>query len=370
MIGFLYRRYRKVRRWFLNLVGGEATPAPAVVVESIDVQAAPNDDVADQTHESAVVTWYADASPQDPATHDEGAATPSEDEPVVAMEERKPTATEEAGLPFDLWRLLTPPRYLNESAIRALCHNAYLGDGVAVCRVLGRYRMFVDTSDIGLSTLLLLDGFWEMWVTEAIFQLVQPGMTVIDVGANLGYYTMLTADLVGETGRTIAVEPNPHLATLLRRSVSINGYADRTTVHQCALGERDGNAGLIVPPGEPKNAYLAPAGTAGGVNVPVRRLDEIEGALDADFIKIDVEGAEEMVWRGMAGILAQDRPLTIVLEFTPGRYADAARFLDEILSAGFDLNIVDHYAGVIPISRADVLTGPPTEDQMLVLVRA
>lgn len=288
---------------------------------------------------------------------------------VAAAEERQPTPVELAGMAFDIWRLLTPPRHLNEAAIRALCRSIYLGDGVAVCRVLGRYRMFVDTNDIGLSTLLLLDGFWEIWVTEAMLSLVRPGMTAIDVGANLGYFTMLLGDLVGDEGRTIAVEPNPALASLLRRSISINGYAARTTLHECALGDRPGNAGLIIPAGEPKNAYLAPVGVAGGVNVPVRRLDAIEGALDADFIKIDVEGAEEAVWRGMAGILDRGRPLTIVLEFTPGRYADPARFLDEILASGFELRIIDHEAGIIPISRSAVLTAPSSVDQMLVLTR-
>jgi FkbM family methyltransferase len=288
---------------------------------------------------------------------------------VVTVRERQPTPVEMAGMAFDLWRLQTAPRHLNEAAIRALCRSVYLGGGVAVCRVLGRYRMFVDTNDIGLSTLLLLDGFWEIWVTEAMLSLVRPGMTAIDVGANLGYFTMLLGDLVGDEGRTIAVEPNPHLASLLRRSVSINGYAARTALHESALGDRPGNAGLIIPAGEPKNAYLAPVGMAGGVNVPVRRLDEIEGALDADFIKIDVEGAEEAVWRGMAGILARNRPLTIVLEFTPGRYADPARFLDEILASGFDLRIIDHQAGIVPISRSEVLAAPPAVDQMLVLMR-
>jgi FkbM family methyltransferase len=286
-----------------------------------------------------------------------------------ATPEREATAIEQAGQRFDIWRLLHPPRHLNEAAIRASCRSTYLGDGVAVCRVLGRYPLFVDTRDVGLSTLLLVDGFWEMWVTEAMLRLVRPGMTAIDVGANVGYFTMLMADLVDTGGRTIAIEPNPDLVSRLRRSVSINGFAARTAVHDCALGDRQGNAGLIVPPGEPKNGYLAPIGVAGGVNVPVRRLDEIDGALEADFIKIDVEGAEEAVWRGMAGIIAANRPLTIVLEFTPGRYADPARFLDEILAGGFDLRVIDPLAGVIPISRAAVLSGPPAVDQMLVLVR-
>ncbi len=73
--------------------------------------------------------------------------------------------------------------------MRALCESAYLGDETALCRVLGRYKMFVDTSDNSLSPHLMLDGYWEMWLTEALARAIRPGMTVVDVGANLGYFT-------------------------------------------------------------------------------------------------------------------------------------------------------------------------------------
>lgn len=280
---------------------------------------------------------------------------------------RIPTALEDAGQFYDIWNLRTPPRHLNEAAIRALCRNAYLGGDLSVCRVLGRYRMFIDTNDVGLSTFLLLDGYWEMWTTEAMLQFIRQGMTVIDVGANLGYFTMLMADLTGPSGKVLAIEPNPQMASRLRRSAFVNGFAPHTVIHEIAAGDQDGMSGLTIPIGEPKNAHLSPAGS--GIDVPIRRIDQLPEAVDADFIKIDVEGAEEAVWRGMAGILSRNRPLTVMLEFTPGRYADAAGFLDSILAHGFALMTVDYNAGVVATSRAAVLAGNPAEDQMLVLVR-
>jgi hypothetical protein len=101
-------------------------------------------------------------------------------------------------------------RTLNEATIRSLCHSAYLGDNTALCRVLGRYKMYVDSQDFGLSPHLMLDGYWEMWVTEALVSLVRPGMVVADIGANLGYYALLLADLVGDAGMVHAFELTPH----------------------------------------------------------------------------------------------------------------------------------------------------------------
>ena len=279
-------------------------------------------------------------------------------------------ADEQNGALFDLRKLLEPRRHANEAIIRGLCRNAYLGNDTSLCRVLGRYKMFVDTNDIGMTSHLLLDGFWEMWLTEAMPRHVRAGMTLIDAGANLGYFTLLMADLCGPSGRVLAFEPNPAIAARLRRTLAVNGYDRNTTLHEFALGAAEGEASLVIPANEPKNSYTMPPypGMDAPV-VPVRRLDGIPGALDADLIKIDVEGAEESLLRGMTGILERSRPLTIFLEFTPGRYVDPAAFLDSILHYGFGLAIVDFRKGVVPIRREKVLAGPPGEDQMLVFTR-
>lgn len=270
---------------------------------------------------------------------------------------------------FDLGQLSPASRYRNEGVIRSLCANAYLGDDRSLCRVLGRYKMFVDTRDIGMSSHLLLEGYWEMWVTEAMCRHVRAGMTVLDIGANLGYFSLLLADLVGPDGYVHAFEPNARMASRLRQTLDVNGYTGRTTLHELALGDHDGEVTLLVPENEPKNGFIAPPDVAGGVTVPLRRLDGVSGIDAVDFIKIDVEGAEEGLWRGMDGLLRGDRPLTIFLEFTPGRYADAGAFLDEILRYGFQLAIIDLARGIIPTDRAIVLAANAIEDQMLVLSR-
>lgn len=277
---------------------------------------------------------------------------------------------------FHLDHLLTLPRQRNEAVIRELCTNAYLGGKRSLCRVLGRYKMIIDTTDVGLSSHLLLDGYWEMWLTELLVELVKPGMKVVDVGANLGYFSLLMADLVGASGQVHAFEPNIELARRMTQSLALNGFSGIATVHEQALADAEADVVLIVPADEPKNGHLLPADHPAATDDAVethfmrtRRLDSYAELHDADLIKIDADTSEMTIWHGMSGILEQGRPLTIVLEFARMRYADPGAFIDQIVSEGFSLSVITLEKGVQPIDRAGILAASPTEDVMLLLVR-
>jgi len=263
-------------------------------------------------------------------------------------------------------------RQFSEAAIRARAHTAYLGDHTALCRILGRYKLYADTRDIGLASHLMLDGYWEMWVTEAITELVSPGMHVADIGANLGYYSLLLADLIGPTGKVSCFEPNPRLAHLLGNSLAVNGMSN-AQVNRVALGGEHGEqVVLVVPPGEPKNGYVIPYVEPlpeNGVAVATARLDADVAWSDIEFAKIDVEGAEEQVWEGMKGLLEGASLKTIVLEFAPCRYSDPQGFIEKLLEPGFKLARIDFWAGIVDTTAAEVLAGDPHADVMLVLRR-
>lgn len=261
----------------------------------------------------------------------------------------------------------------NETAIRKLCHSAYMGDHTALCRVLGRYKMYVDTRDIGIAPHLMLDGYWEMWVTEALVSLARKGMVVADIGANLGYFSLILADIVGPDGKVHAFEPNPRMTGLLHRSLSINGFSQRVDVHQLALGtECEGEVALIVPPEDPKNAYIVPMVEdlpENGVAVPLARLD---GRLDwstIELIKVDVEGAEQLVWAGAQGLLDSGALKVVVLEFAAARYHDPEGFLRTLMAPGFSLAYIHVKRGIVDITPAKLLEHDPHVDIMLVLRR-
>jgi FkbM family methyltransferase len=270
---------------------------------------------------------------------------------------------------MSLRMLRATPREAREAAVRRLCATAAMGDGATLCRVLGRYKMFVDDQDFGLAPNLMLDGYWESWMTEAVLTRAADGMIAVDVGANVGYFTLLLADCVGAAGHVHAFEPNGRIRDLAARSLALNGLAARVTLHARPLGARSGDAvRLVVPANQPMNGHLAPAD---GAAPPLRTitLDDALGGGRVDIVKIDAEGAEYDIWRGMRTIVARGEPMTILLEFTPSRYADPAGFLAELEGAGFALSRIDPRRGVARVSAQAVLRAPATLDQMLALVR-
>lgn len=262
-------------------------------------------------------------------------------------------------------------RTANEAAIRSLCASAYLGDGRALVRVLGRYKMFVDTRDVDIGAHLLLDGFWEMWVTELLPQLIRPGAVCVDVGAHVGYYTLQMADLAGPRGSVHAFEPNPALRRMLDDSVRVNGFAEQVRSHGDPVFDAVGLAAeLVVTVTQPSGAHvrILPEGDP-AATLRTCRLDCVPGLDRADFVKIDAESSEEAIWRGMRGLFDQRRPMTVLLEFASVRYADPGGFLAAIAGEGFALHRIDPDRGLCRADAADILRAPPGREQMLVLIR-
>ena len=287
-------------------------------------------------------------------------------------------AIDEAGR-FRLGRLRDSRlRPANLRAIRALCHNAYLGDSRSLCRVLGRSTLLVDTRDRALAPHLLMNGIWEMHITECLARLVKPEMTVVDAGANYGYFALLAAGLVGPGGRVLAVEANPAVADLLETSLELNGMRERSRVHRAALG--DSSAGVlpfVVDPRRPMNAHLLrPKEERGAlpeghvlVEVPVTRLDDLVAPGErVDVMKVDIERAEEPFWAGARRVLTENAQIQVLLEVRAGRYRDPAAFFGRIREDGFVLRVVTK-AGAIEDVSVDALLRSRAAHEMLYLSR-
>jgi len=265
--------------------------------------------------------------------------------------------------------LLTLDRWALERRSRALAQTAFLGNQLTLCRVIGRYKLYVPTTDIGFGAHVMMDGVWEPWLTVFMASRIKPGMNVVDAGANHGYYTVLFADLVQTTGRVAAIEPNPSTAKLLRQTVVVNGFDSRVEVIEKALTAADDEALVFFAPGqEPKNARLMNADFAGFpemVTVTGARLDTLLAHWPRlDFMKVDVEGAEEPMLAGAWAIISRDRP-ELLLEFNGKRCMDPAGLLDRLEALYGMARAVGFDSDPKPVSRAALLSPDNDEDWLL-----
>lgn len=161
-------------------------------------------------------------------------------------------------------------------------------------------------------------GAYERLETQLVAELLRTGMTVVDVGANVGYYTALAASRVGSTGRIFAIEPDARAFAGLEKLVSRNHIPARA--FNFGLGEKSGEEHLYLSPDNRNNTptMIAEDGFAPRATVPIRRLDDCldEWRVDqVDLLKIDVEGWEPRVFKGASQALASGRIKAILCEF-------------------------------------------------------
>lgn len=191
---------------------------------------------------------------------------------------------------------------------------------------------------------------YEPLETDVVRRHVRPGHHILDLGANIGYFTLLCARLVGETGRVTSFEPSPENFELLRKNVAENKYTN-TVLMRKGVSDTTETVRLYQPLRSMGHHSLA-ASDAGEpyVEIETIRLDEF---IDdrVDFIKIDVEGAELKAMQGASGILAANRNIVIMTEYNPVALVrfgtppeDYLRFLRD---HGFTFQDIDRNAGAV-----------------------
>lgn len=255
-----------------------------------------------------------------------------------------------------------------EIEIRNRVQVVPVSHGLNLVRVLGHFKMLLSQADRGFACHVMLDGYWEIWLTKFLAARTRSGMRAVDIGANFGYYTLLMGAAVGAAGEVLAVEPNPATAEVLRQNVLLNGLNGHVEVHETALGARDGETvTLFTPSGEPKNSLIVNAVPHGGSVDEVRSttLGTILGQRSIDLVKIDAEGAEADILIGMMDILRRDRPL-MVLEFNAARYPHPRAVLAGVLDIYGKMGALGFDAVVRRVDVETVLTTKVGEDWMLV----
>lgn len=218
-----------------------------------------------------------------------------------------------------------------------------------IARQMSSYWICVDPFDKGYTPHAMNDGYWEAWITLWMSQNVQPSSLCVDVGANFGFYTFFLAQ---HGCKVIGFEPAQRCVDLLNKGNELNGSLDRVTIEHCAVTDgKQKKVRLWEVAGHLMNTTIdAPAAlTENYFDVEAISLDRYFAKKNAlknniSFIKIDAEGSEHLIWKGMQKLLHDNPSCVVLMEFVPGHYPNMGKdFFNELLESR-KVSYVD-YAG-------------------------
>ncbi len=223
----------------------------------------------------------------------------------------------------------------------------------------------MDPLDTGVASSIMFFGMAEPHVTEVFRKITRPGMTILDIGANIGWYTLLGANLVGPSGKVISVEPEPRNFNMLAESVKMNNLRNVRLINAC-ISQSSGKVKLYLSAtNQGGHSIIYP--TDHYVESDAVTIDQIlkqEGKVD--ILKIDAESAEPLIFEGGTSLLKQNFRLHILMEYSPLAWKGYEDLLS-MLFAEFRVFKIRYSPFLLKRIRRDRL--PNTRQCMLYLVR-
>lgn len=233
--------------------------------------------------------------------------------------------------------------------------SSYLGSGIALTYLADGTPILVNSNDIGCPLPLLVGGRWEENNTMVLLSFVEPETVFLDIGANVGFFSMLVARRLAGSGHVYAFEPHPGLVELLRKNLFLNQFDKFATCFPLALSDQNGTAALYYPTGHLGGGRIVDDATVPPENLitsDMRRLDDLLGpAFSCDLVKIDVEGHELGVLRGMRRIVENSPCIKILFEKLEPDTGEDSQLEGFFRECGFDLYGVEDDASLSPLRR-------------------
>ena len=205
-------------------------------------------------------------------------------------------------------------------------------------KTVGNHEMLLDKKDQGISRVLIKKSNSRKWPREPEFmdiitEELTEGMVAFDLGANIGYITLIMADKVGESGHVYAVEPDPRNFAILQKNIQLNNYSERISTYQQAISNKNGTCRFFLSSSSNLGSLHATNNTEEAIDVKVQTGDTFfSDKLHPDFIKMDIEGAEVEAIEGMLKILEKKRGVVkILMEIHPMYYNPEDSFKQQLI---------------------------------------
>src|SRR5574343_315467 len=242
---------------------------------------------------------------------------------------------------YNTYALLIKIPYLNELIIWVI--RRYIPESIRI----GDCVFFLDQNDIAVSGSLAF-GVFEKFESNLFANSIEAGMNIVDIGAHIGYYSVIAARKTGNDGKVFSFEPENRNYSLLRKNIESNRLDNVVTV-KSALSDAAGKRNLYLNQlNRGNNSFLE--GELNNIKIVVD-TDTLDSFMDncgnppINIIKIDVEGAESMVLRGMKRTLERNKKITIFTELSPYTMQclgeSAETYLCDLKSLGFSISIID-----------------------------
>ena len=226
--------------------------------------------------------------------------------------------------------------------------------------IIGGIKFYLDEQD---SLRLSTRGYYEPAVLEIIKRELKEGDVLVEIGAHLGYYTLILSKLVGPAGKIYAFEPDPNNFTLLKKNLEVNQIKN-VVLERKAVSNRNGK--MLFYPGKERSTHgsLIKGEYACGnpIEVDGLRLDDYPFKEKINLIKMDIEGEEFRALEGMRSLILKTKPLKMISEFSPAFLKEQGinpkNFITELEKVGFHLQIINEEKTTLEAFNADeFLTG-------------
>ncbi|BAI97855.1 hypothetical protein Sj15T_22670 [Sphingobium sp. TA15] len=243
--------------------------------------------------------------------------------------------------------------------VDALLHRQVFpatGSGKIICRN-AKGLFAIPERDLAALAYYTVGQLPESGSLTVVERLLQPGDTFVDVGANVGLFSVAAGRRVGNMGNVISFEPVPETMSALAATIQLNGLGDIVSLHQSAAGRTAGTATLYVGQTCGHSSLLPLDESRGTIEVPMVALDEVIGDRKVDLIKIDVEGWELEVLQGLRNTLVNNPQASVLLEFGPSHLqragTDISTWISTLQAFGMPLFEIDEDSASLTPLRSE-----------------